>query len=91
MTTLAVRWARDGNIQWEDWWVRRHGYRRTRQPGEKEHISFANHDLLLNGLPRLREHEDGSMSIDVTPQNEPVVRHLLDDHGFVAHELDGNE
>lgn len=87
MKTLAVQWVRDGSLQWEGWWLKRYGHQRTRVPGEADHISFANFDLRHNGLPTLREDNEGRLFIDVTPVTEANVLHLLQYHGFDAREL----
>ncbi|MGQ0433081.1 MAG: hypothetical protein ACT452_11825 [Microthrixaceae bacterium] len=82
MKTLAVHWIQDGNIHWEDWWVKRYGRQRTRIPGEAEHVSFANFDLKRNGLPSIRETRDGLLYVEVHPANESSVKNILSYHGF---------
>ena len=82
MAQVEVAWAKDGDIAWENWWVRRHGRTRTRLPGESDHISFANFDLKLNGLPRIATDDDGFLFIDVSRSDYDVAREILTYHGF---------
>jgi hypothetical protein len=79
---VGVAWSEDGSINWENWWVRRHGHTRTRLPGESDHVSFVNFDLLRNGLPRLATDGDGFLCIDVTQRDYHNAVYWLEYHGF---------
>lgn len=84
MARISITWASDGSIHWEDWWVQRHGHIRTRQPGEKEHVGFANYDLQKNGLPKLAPTDDGNYVIVADQVDYADVKHLLEYHGFAV-------
>ncbi len=83
MARVTVEWVRDGTIQWEAWWVRRHGYTRNPDPpGRQAHIGFANEDLRRNGLPLLRTTPDGALYADVSDGRIADFRSVIEYHGF---------
>lgn len=82
MARVPVTWASDGTVEWEHWWVQRHGHVRSRQPTEEQHVSFANYDLQKNGLPRLASQADGNYVIFVEQSDYANVKYLLEYHGF---------
>jgi hypothetical protein len=82
MARVIVQWIRQGNIQWEAWWVNRYGYTRNPEPpGLKAHVGFANEDLRRNGLPQLRA-LDGTLFADVPDARIPGFREVIGYHGF---------
>lgn len=78
-----VRWARQGQLKWGEGWLKTYGPTRTRIPDYEDHIKFANFDLEHNGLPVLREDEQG-LTIDdsLTPERRSVLLQILSYHGF---------
>lgn len=81
MQAFTLRWIQQGETNWEPWWVQAHGHSKTHVPGQMEHISFANHDLRMAGLPEIKVHA-GSITIETA--DLPRVQPVLDRHGFVV-------
>jgi hypothetical protein len=77
-----VVWVRPGQTQWGAVWVGRYGRTKSHEPGEEEHVSFANHDLLRNGLPTL-ERENQSLVVTIANEAEAIrVLRVVRYHGF---------
>lgn len=75
-------WKRPGQTQWGQGWVEQYGRTKTHEPGEEEHIGFANHDLRHNGLPILRR-EGRDLVVSVADDAEAMrVLRIVRYHGF---------
>lgn len=85
MWRLTVRWSREGEVKWEDWWTRDHGKRLQQASSEQEHVGFANYDLAQNGLPELTPKGDGSFALPVIPEARlQAAIDVLGYHGFAV-------
>lgn len=71
-----------GTIQWEEWWVRRHGENLGRTPTEDDQISFANFDLTNNGYPRVSRIDDRLVVSAARQEHLSGIEEVLSYHGF---------
>jgi hypothetical protein len=82
-----IVWARQGTVQWEEWWVRQHGPSRSHVPSMEEHVGFANFDLERNGLPRILRGSNGDFYLDLPNDlHASGAKRVIEYHGF---ELEG--
>lgn len=85
MLRITVQWVEYGAIQWEDWWVSRHGQNLGRTATPEEHVGFANFDLSHVGLPKLAPTADGQYLLPLVPDNkEATAVEILRKHGFAV-------
>jgi hypothetical protein len=83
MFRQRVECVRAGNTQWGQIWVDQHGKTKSHEPGMWELLSFANHDLGANRLPRIEN--EGGMRFFVTVRDAAQAKAVLDIisyHGF---------
>ena len=82
MGAQRVEWRRSGQTEWGDGWVAAYGRQKTHDPGEDEHMGFANFDLAHNNLPRIYRSGD-SLFIEIGPGTDiRAVRNIIRYHGF---------
>jgi hypothetical protein len=74
-------WEQQGTPRWEQWWVERRGYTRSREPTREDHIKFANFDLEQHGLP-LIEVTDDRLFINAPDGDHVMIGVLIRQHGF---------
>lgn len=82
METQVVLWTRAGQTQWGAGWVERYGQTKSHEPGEDEHIGFANFDLRGNGLPELRRSGRQIVVLLHDLQEARRVLEIIRYHGF---------
>lgn len=83
MLRMTARWAEYGSINWEDWWVSKHGENLGRRATPEEHVGFANFDLSHVGLPKLVLRADGSYLLPLVPdEKQSLAIEILHKHGF---------
>jgi len=81
-TTIKLIWKRSGNIDWEEWWVRQHGYTRTKEPSPMDHVGFANFDLERNSCPKITLQNGQLTIVDVPEDKFDKVKSIIEYHGF---------
>jgi hypothetical protein len=79
---LIIEWRTEGQIRWEDWWVRQHGHTRRDAPTFDDYLSFIDFDLSNNGLPRLTRLGEDIVIPRVPSQRIDVARQVVEYHGF---------
>jgi hypothetical protein len=85
MWRLTVRWGRQGEVKWEEWWTREHGESLERDSSQQEHVGFANYDLAQNGLPELVSDGEGLFTLPLIPEARlQAATDVLAYHGFVV-------
>lgn len=88
---LIITWATQGDISWEDWWVKQYGRTRTKIPTKTDHISFANYDLKKIGCSGIIEADGKFKILQVPGEKVPAVMEILYYHGFeVVSDQDDN-
>jgi hypothetical protein len=81
---LYLAWKRQGKVWWNDDWIEAHGPIRQRIPGLDDHISFANYDLKLNGLPQIGTTAEGRPFVMcVPPPSKSELEQVFED--AIAH------
>jgi hypothetical protein len=83
MPQQKVIWKRPGTIKWGAGWVETHGHSKTHEPGEQEHVGFANFDLAQNALPAIQTTADG-LVVDISQGRDQAMAVLavIRYHGF---------
>lgn len=84
---LVIIQESEGEIRWEDWWVRRNGHTRQAIPTFDDYLGFIDFDLTQNGLPRLSWLGDKIVLRRVQREKEPLARQVVEYHGFKAQRL----
>ena len=82
MTTLRIEWEKQGNIRWEDWYVKEKGHNIDEIPGLKEHISFANFELNEKGCPTIIVDNSILEIQDIPTYKVQTAIDVLTYHGF---------
>jgi hypothetical protein len=77
---LRLKWVRPGAVQWNPEWIRMYGHTRD-SAGLAQHISFANHDLQLNGLSAIQYDQVG-LWVDSPYDRIADVMAIVRMHGF---------
>ena len=75
-----IEWREQGQIDWELWWVLRHGYTRTETPNLENHISFANFELKHYNSMIIKENK--MLIIEYHQAQEGKIKIILKKHGF---------
>ena len=75
-----ITWKRQGNINWEEWWVQKYGHKRIKIPDLEDQISFANFDLKRYDASIVKSGED--LCVQLESGFEVQVYSLLLYHGF---------
>ena len=81
-TDIWIKRATSGTIQWEDWWVRRHGQNLKKIPTEEDQVSFANFDLTNNGYPRISRIRGELVVVGAREDSREGIEEVLAYHGF---------
>jgi hypothetical protein len=84
MAEVRAVWVNGGNVRWEQWWVQSQGYSRTREPGESDHVGFANYDLQRSGVMKLQPHKDGGHFLEIASFQYALAKRILEYHGFTV-------
>ncbi|MGC4795621.1 hypothetical protein ACLQ3H_16045 [Micromonospora saelicesensis] len=84
---LVVTQVTDGEIRWEDWWLRRHGKVRHQIPTFDDYLGFIDFDLANNSLPRLRRDGERIVLKRVPLATVAAVQRIVEYHGFRAEPL----
>lgn len=77
---LKIIWKRQGDIQWEEWWVQKYGQKRTKIPDLKDHISFANFDMKRFNASIIKSEDE--LFVQLESGFEMQVFPILLYHGF---------
>ena len=77
---LKITWKRQGDIQWEEWWVQKYGQKRTKIPDLDDQINFANFDLKRFNASIIKSEEE--LFVQLESGSEMQVFPLLLYHGF---------
>ena len=80
--SMTITWERDGNIEWEEWWVQNHGHNRSKLPGLNDHIGYANYDLAANNCPKITTISGKLVVSHIPIISLQVVEEILHYHGF---------
>ena len=87
MVDLVITRESEGQIHWEDWWVRRHGQVRHKIPTFDDYLGFIDFDLSQNGLPRLSRDGERIVLKRVPRPRVGVAQQIVEYHGFRAEPL----
>jgi hypothetical protein len=71
---VRVDWSKQGRVYWEQHWLDEFGPVRSRVPDLKDHLSFVNYDLGLNGRPQIVEGPDGLLWVNIPQLEAALVR-----------------